>query len=343
MENFAGADLHKRVTQLAVLREGRTPSQFRFANDPRTVEEVLRKLPPGTKIALEATGSWWWFVDKARELGHEVFLSHPKQTKAIASARLKSDKVDAPMLGRLLKADLLPTVWIPGEKERHIRELLSHRARLVRSRTSVINELHAVYSKRNIELVGRVWLRAHPVACRVEDLRGYAPRIVSEDVELLQVLNQQIGGLDKEISRFADADAQARLLTTIAGVGATTAVAVSCWVGEIKRFANAKKLVSYFGLASRVRQSAERERHGHITKEGNRMVRWLLVQAAVVRIRLLKGSARRHYLGIVKRRGKQIARIAVAGKLVGMMFHMMKEGIDYQEFLRRGKQRAASS
>jgi transposase len=122
MESFAGADLHKRVTQLAVLREGQPPSQFRFANDPQTVHGVLKKLPRGTKIAVEATGSWWWFVEKARELGHEVSLSHPKQTKAIAHARLKSDKLDAVMLARLLKANFLPTVWIPGERERYVRK-----------------------------------------------------------------------------------------------------------------------------------------------------------------------------------------------------------------------------
>ena len=93
MENFAGADLHKKVTQLNLLREGKVPSQYRFRNDPRTVGGVLRRLPAGTKIAVKATGSWWWFVEKARDLGHEVLLSHPKQTKAIASARLKSDGV----------------------------------------------------------------------------------------------------------------------------------------------------------------------------------------------------------------------------------------------------------
>jgi transposase len=89
-------------------------------------------------------------------MGHEVCLSHPKQTKAIAHARLKSDKVDAVMLARLLKADFLPTVWIPGEKERYLRELSPHRLR-VRSRTGVINELHAVYAKRNIEVPGMIW------------------------------------------------------------------------------------------------------------------------------------------------------------------------------------------
>ena len=132
MEHVAGADLHKRVTQLALLRDGQPPSQARFPNDRTTVEGALSRLPAGTTIAVESMGSWWWFVDTARRLGHDVVLSHPKLTKAIAAARLKSDKVDAVMLARLLKADLLPLVWIPGERDRHIRDLLAHRGRIGR-------------------------------------------------------------------------------------------------------------------------------------------------------------------------------------------------------------------
>jgi transposase len=307
MESFAGADLHKRVTQLAVLKDGRPPSQFRFSNDPKTVHGILKKLPRGTKIAVEATGTWWWFIEKARELGHEVCLSHPKQTKAIAHARLKSDKVDAVMLARLLKADFLPTVWIPGEKERYVRELLAHRVRLVRNRTAVINELHAVYAKRNVEVPGMMWHRIRPVPWQAEELSGYAPRIVSENTELLKVINQQIQNLDKELEKVGQEDAQAKRLVTIPGVGATTAVAISSWIGDIRRFPNAKKLVSYFGLAPKVRQSANRERHGHISKEGSGMVRWLVLQAALVGIRMSKGPARGHYIGVSRRRGKKIA------------------------------------
>jgi len=143
MDHIAGADLHKRVTQLGLLREGRPPSQARFANDRAIVEGTLTRLPAGTTITVESTASWWWFVDTAGRPGHQVVLSHPKLTKAIATARLKSDKVDAVMLARLLKADLLPMVWIPGERDRHIRQLLAHRRRVVRTRTAVINELHA--------------------------------------------------------------------------------------------------------------------------------------------------------------------------------------------------------
>ena len=107
MEHFAGAELRKKVTQLGLLRKGKPPSQYLFSNDRHTVEKVLGRLTSGNKIVVEATSTWWWFVEKSRELGHEVYLSHPKQTKAIASARLKSDKVNALMLARLLKTDLL--------------------------------------------------------------------------------------------------------------------------------------------------------------------------------------------------------------------------------------------
>jgi transposase len=334
MEHFVGIDLHKYVSQLAVLRENRSPSQLRFANEGAAVERVLKKLPKGSKIAVEAMGSWWWLVELAQKTGHEVFLSHPKQTKAIASARLKTDTVDALMLAKLLKADLLPTVWIPPAHQRHIRELLAHRARLVRQRTAVINELRAVYAKRNIDPQAK-FHRVRPQVSGVDDLGGYGPRIVGEDLELLGFINRQIAGLDKELIKIALEDAQAQRLMTIPGVGPVSAVAMSCWIGEIQRFSNAKKLASYLGLAPRVRQSANSERHGHITKEGNRMVRMLVIQAALVHTRAGKQPSRQHYLGVLKRRGKQIARVAAANKLLGVIFHMLKQQIDYQEFLRR--------
>ena len=242
-----------------MLRESRSPSQLRLANDVVAVERVLKKLPKGSKIALEAMGSWWWMVELAQKTGHEVFLSHPKQTKAIASARLKSDKVDALMLAKLLKADLLPTVWIPPENQRHIRELLTHRVRLVRQRTAVINELRAVYAKRNIDPQARLQ-RLHPVVTAANELGGYGPRIVDEDLKLLGFINGQVGGLDTELKNIAHEDGQAKRLMTIPGVGPVSAVAMSCWIGEIQRFSNAKKLASYLGLAPRVRPPECRSR-----------------------------------------------------------------------------------
>ena len=165
---------------------------------------------------------------------------------------------------------------------------------------------------------------------------GYGPQIVEEDVALLKALNEQITGLDKALKGVAQEDPEATRLMTHPGVGALTAVAVRAWVGDIHRFASAKHLVSYFGLAPRVRQSAETERHGHISREGNRMVRTLVLQAALSAARHNGGPVRRHYLGVLKRRGKKIARIAAANKLLGVLFQMMKQGMTYEELPQRG-------
>ena len=159
----------------------------------------------------------------------------------------------------------------------------------------------------------------------------------SENAKLLKLINQQIQNLDKELAKAGQEDPQAKRLMTIPGVGVATGVAVSCWIGDIRRFPNANKLVSYFGIAPKVRQSANRETHGHISKEGSGMVRWLILQAALVGIRMSKGPGRGQYLGVSRRRGKKIARIAVARKLLGTIYHMMKEEIDYEEFVRRDR------
>lgn len=198
----------------------------------------------------------------------------------------------------------------------------------------MINELRAVYAKRNIDPEARLE-RLRPQVAGADDLGGYGPRIVDEDLKLLGFINSQVGGLDKELKKIANEDAQAQRLMTIPGVGPVSAVAMSCWIGDIERFSKAKKLASYLGIAPRVRQSADHERHGHITKEGNRMVRMLVIQAALVHTRAGKGPSRKHYLGVLKRRGKQVARVAAANKLLGAIFHMLKQQIDYQEFLRR--------
>jgi transposase len=170
-----------------------------------------------------------------------------------------------------------------------------------------------------------IFHRVRPPAFRAEDLSGYGPRIVKEDTELLAFFNRQIRGLDTELEKIAEADVESKRLMTIRRVGPVSAVAASCWIGTIERFSNSKKLSTCFGLAPKVRQSANTKRHGHITKEGNRMMRWLVIQAALWHIRRGPVSSRKHYLGVLKRRGKQIARVAVANKLLGIMFQMMKE------------------
>src|SRR5690348_17580133 len=126
-----GVDLDKRTSHTAVLSEDTEIVQHRLANDPARLKKFFADLPPHTPIAIEASGTWWWLVNLLEELGHQPVLSNPKQTKAIAAARLKNDRVDAEWLALLLRGDLLPTVWIPPAGLREAQELVRHRVSLV--------------------------------------------------------------------------------------------------------------------------------------------------------------------------------------------------------------------
>ena len=154
-----------------------------------------------------------------------------------------------------------------------------------------------------------------------------------EHVALVRALHEQIRGLDQALKAVAQEDPEVTRLMTHPGVGAG---AVRAWVGDIHRVASAKHLVRDFGLAPRVRQSADTARHGQSSTEGTRMVRALLVQATRSARRHTGGPVRRQYLGVVKRRGKQIARIAATATRLGVLFQMMKQGLTYQELYQRG-------
>lgn len=156
-----GVDLHKHTSQIAVLGEDGELTRHRLVNDGERVKRFFAAFPPKTPVAIEASGTWWWLVDLLEGLGHQPVLSHPKQTKAIASARLKNDRVDADRLVRLLRGDLLPTVWIPPAAVREARELVRHRIQLAWVRGEIRNRVVALLARRNLQPTsGKSWFTA---------------------------------------------------------------------------------------------------------------------------------------------------------------------------------------
>ena len=154
-----GVDLDKHTSQIAVLAGDGEIAQQRVPNDAARLAKFFAELPPQTPVAIEASGTWWWLVDLLEELGHQPVLSNPKQTKAIAAARLKNDRVDAERLALLLRGDLLPTVWIPPAALREARELVRHRIQLVWLRGVIRNRLQAMLARRNLQPTsGKSWL-----------------------------------------------------------------------------------------------------------------------------------------------------------------------------------------
>jgi transposase len=332
-----GVDLHKRVSQIAVLSANGELTQHRLENDRLGVQRFFEQIPVPALVAIEASGTWWWLVDLLEQLGHQPVLSHPKQTRAIAAARLKNDRVDAERLVQLLRGDLLPTVWIAPAAVREARELIRHRVSLVWERTGVTNRLLALLARRNLQptsgpswstVGGRRELDALPL--------NPIPSTIREDcLTLRRLLDEQIRRLDKELVRRWGDDARVRRLVTIPGIGPFIAILVVLELWDISRFPSAKHMASYIGLTPRVRASAGSVRVGHISKEGNRLLRWALVVAATQAARR-PGPLRAWYRLVARRKGAKIARVALARRLAEIIYQVWKEETDFLAVLRRG-------
>jgi transposase len=332
-----GVDLDKHSSQIAVLTEDGEIVQQRLPNDAERLAKFFGHLPPQTPIAIEASGTWWWLVDLLEQLGHRPVLSHPKQTKAIAAARLKNDRVDAERLGLLLRGDLLPTVWIPPAALREARELVRHRIQLVWLRSVVRNRLQAMLARRNLQPTsGKSWLTQRGQRELQQLPLTEAPSRIREDcAALLPTLDAQIRRLDAELVTRWGRDPRVQRLTTIPGIGPFIAIVLVLELGDIHRFASAKRVASYVGLTPRVRGSAGRVRAGHISKEGNRLLRWVLVLAATQAVRR-PGPLRTWFHAVKKRRGKKVARVAVARRLAEIVFHVWHQECDYFTVVRHG-------
>jgi transposase len=332
-----GVDLDKRSSQIAVLTEDGEIVQQRLPNNAVVLEKFFAQFPPQTPVAIEASGTWWWLVDLLEQLGHRPVLSNPKQTKAIAAARLKNDRVDAERLGRLLRGDLLPTVWIPPAPLREARELIRHRIQLVWLRGVIRNRLQAMLARRNLQPTsGKSWLTQRGQRELQRLPLAETPSRIREDCgALLPTLDAQIRRLDAELVTRWGADARVQRLTTIPGIGPFIAIVLVLELGDIARFSSAKQVASYVGLTPRIRASAGRIRAGHISKEGNRLLRWVLVLAATQAVRR-PGPLRTWFHAVKKRRGKKVARVALARRLAEIVFHVWKHECDYFTVVRHG-------
>ena len=332
-----GVDLHKRLSQIAVLNADGELTQHRLPNDPARLEPFFAQLPTPSPVAIEASGTWWWLVDLLERLGHQPVLSHPKETKAIASARLKNDKVDAQRLALLLRGDLLPTVWIPPAALREARELIRHRVGLIWLRMQVRNRLLAMLARRNLQPTHvKRWLTVRGQRELQTLALTAAPTTIRDDcLALLPVLDAQIRRLDTELCQQWGSDPRVQRLLTIPGIGPFLAILLVLELGDVQRFPSAKHLASYVGLTPRIRASADRIRSGHISKEGNRLLRWALVLAATQAARR-PGPLRAWFRAVQQRKGKKIARVALARRLAEIVYHVWKEELDYVVVLRRG-------
>jgi transposase len=278
---YVGLDVHKRVVEACLVdAAGKVLARERFALNRQTLERFATKILRRTDhVALEATTNCWAVADVLRSHVARVLVSNPMATKAIALAKVKTDKVDAHVLAQLLRCDFLPEVWQPDEATRRLRELTGRRSSLVGMRTAMRNRIHAVLAVRLIETpkelfapTGLQWLAG-------VELDEQGRLLVDLDLRQMDRVQKEIDAVDEELARRAYASDAVKLLMTLPGVDVATALAILAAWGDPARFPDADHAAAYLGLVPSTKQSADRCYHGPITKRGNSQARWMLIEA----------------------------------------------------------------
>jgi transposase len=334
---YIGIDLHKAksfVTRMDA--RGQILEQANLPHASGAFQQYLRTLPADARLAVEATGNWMWLYEQIEDRHPDLVLAHPLKTRAIASARIKTDKIDATTLAHLLRTDLLPAAYIPPRTIRDQREQLRYRGSLVRLRTQVKNRLAAIVRKTGIQpptktafgVKSRRFLATVPVrACYRLALDGYLRQLAQ--------LTTDIQAADRVIAEQVAADPQAQLLRTIPGIGAYGALLIRSEIGDIARFPDGRHLCSYAGLVPAVHASADKTKLGPLTKQGSAWLRWILVEVSV---HAINGAPqfRSLYYRVAKKHGSNVGRVAVARALLKTIYAMLKHQEPFRP-IRRGQ------
>ena len=333
MQHFIGCDVHTRNQVVAWIEE--ETGEIRKRRLEHAGEEVRKfyaQFPRGTVVGIEATFPAYWFERLMGELGHELWVGDAARIRASEVRYQKTDSRDAEHILDLLRTDRFPRIWVPSLGERDLRQLLVHRMKQVRARTQVKNQLHALAISQGVCRKRKLWSAQGRAELEKLALLPWAARRRKELLESLDRLDEQVRELDRAGEEAGRARPEVALLRTHPGVGMVVSLAFVLTVGPIERFANSRKLVSYWGLNPRENSSGGRQRLGSISKQGNTMMRWLLVEAAQTAARL-DPQLRRIYQRLKKRKTSAVAKVAVARRLAVRLFWMLRTRHNYTQLV----------
>jgi transposase len=329
-----GCDFHPSWQQIAWLdSETGETGERKLVHGRGDARQFYEQLAAPVLIGMEATGNSQWFMELVEDLGHAIWIGDAAQIRASYVRKQKTDKRDAAHILKLVVEGRFPRLWSPDREQRDLRQLVLHRHKLVEIRSRVKNELQHLSMNKGMQKKRTLWsqdgmqmLRELPLkpwaSCRREDLLG-----------LLAMLDQQVGKLDRAVKEAAEANPQARLLMTQPGVGPNTALAYVLTIGDVSRFRRGKQIASYLGLIPREESSGGRQKLGAITKQGNRMLRSLLVEAAQIAVRF-DPQFRKQYLHRCHQKPKGVAKVAAARKLAVRLYWMLRSQVGYPEIVR---------
>ena len=329
-----GCDYHPSFQQIAFVdTESGELKEQRLAHR-EGAEEFYRALAATgqqVRVGMEASGHARWFERLLAELQFELWMGDASEIGRKRGRKQKTDRQDAQhILGLLLKNDF-PPIWVPSWENRDLRQLLWHRHRMVQARTRIMNQLQAVALNEGLLCRKKLWRERGRQQLEAFRLAPWASRRRHDLLELLDRLNPTIAELSQAIEREVEKCPAAQQLRTHPGVGPLTALAFVLIIGDADRFPCGKQVASYLGLVPLEDSSGNRRRLGHITKQGSSMLRFLLVEAAQVTARSIP-EWRSKYFHLAMRRGRKIAKVALARRLAIRLYWMMRQGWNYQQW-----------
>jgi transposase len=287
------------------------------------------------RVGMEASGHARWFERLLAELQIELWIGDAAEIRTKRVRKQKTDRQDAQLILQLLLENRFPKIWVPSWENRDLRQLLWHRHRTVQARTRIMNQLQAVALNEGLRCKKRLWREAGRKQLESFALAPWASRRRRDLLELLDRLNPTIAELTRAIENEAEKNPAVQRLRTHPGVGALTALAFVLIIGQAERFQCGKQVASYLGLVPLEDSSGKRRRLGHITKQGSSILRFLLVEAAQVTVRSLP-EWRSKYFHLAMRRGRKIAKVAMARRLAVCLFWMMRKEWDYEQLKKFG-------
>jgi transposase len=324
---YAGVDHHTKTSHFTICDSaGNVLKRKNLPSSKTAIAGVLSQFDDEIKVVLEAGYNWGRMYDWLDELADEVVLAHPMKVRAIAEAKRKNDRIDSETLAHLLRADLIPEAYACSREMRAIKRVLRRRMFLVKLRTMLKNRIHSTLSQHDIEKPRVTDLFGHEGRTWLETIELPKPdnELLSGDLSLLDKVVRHIDDTEDLIERLSKHDQVVSRLRSIPGIGTFFSVLIRYEVGDMSRFPAPEKFASYTGLVPSTYASGSKVHHGRLTKQGNKSLRWALVEAVTGAIRV-SPQLRAFYERLKKRKGVKEAQVATARKLAEIVWHVWTE------------------
>jgi len=328
-----GADYHPGFQQIAYVDTESGELQERRLEHREEAETFYRNLAAQgmkVRVGMEASGHARWFERLLSELGFELWIGDAAEIRTKRVRKQKTDRQDAQLILRLMREDRFPRIWVASWENRDLRQLLWHRHRMVQMRTRIMNQLQVVALNEGVRRKKALWRPAGRIQLESWMLAPWASRRRQDLLELLDRLNPTIAQLTKAVEEEAEKCPEAQRLMTHPGVGPLTALAFVLVIGRAERFGCGKQIASYLGLVPSEESSGDRRQLGHISKQGNSLLRFLLVEAAQVAVRS-DSEWRGRFFHLAMRRGRKIAKVAMARRLAVRWYWMWRTEWNYEQ------------